>query len=551
MPGSGPDDLRAYPVLVVDDEPENLRVFELNFRRDFTILTAASGEEALEILNKQKVAVIVSDHRMAGMSGVEFLSRSRELDDRTIRILLTAYGDAETLSQAINDGSIYRFVPKPWQPDELRVTLRRAIERFAVDREREGLVRELGTINRIAETINRELSPDKLYDLLVGSLVELGFDGAALLLYDSGQERLSFERSLPEAQLGCVDLAGREVSAASAPGFLSAMLGGNVQTLRSEDVLDYEAPVRDWTTEVAAEEIIVAPIKGKEGLIGALAADNRSGSAALGAGERTLLAGVAAQAANAIQNARLVEDLRQTRLHVLRSDRLGTLGTLAAGLAHEINNPLVSIHTFLSLAAEKRHEDDPEFWDDYHSLASREVERIRNLVSTMSQLGRTSGDVGPREPCDLAEICAGVVKLTRRQAQAAGVGVALAPHGEQLAKVTASAEQLHQVFLNLVLNAIHSCEGGGEVVLALSTEGEADRPSSVCVSVSDTGHGIAEEDLEKIFDPFFTTRGPGAGTGLGLMISHRIVADHGGTIEVASRPGEGSTFRVRLPIPEA
>jgi response regulator RpfG family c-di-GMP phosphodiesterase len=163
-------DYREYPVLYVDDEPENLRIFELGFRREFSIITAASGEEGLRILNERPVALVLSDHRMPGMTGVDFLTRVRELDPKTIRVLVTAYGDAETLSVAINDGSIYRYVPKPWEADEMRLTLKRSIEVYALDREREGLVRELTAVNQIAQTINQELDLEPLLEQLLALL---------------------------------------------------------------------------------------------------------------------------------------------------------------------------------------------------------------------------------------------------------------------------------------------------------------------------------------------------------------------------------------------
>lgn len=127
-------DYREYPVLVVDDERENLRVFQLAFKRDFTIVPAESGEEALRILHERPIAIVLSDHRMPQMTGVQFLARAREVDPKTVRMLVTAYGDAETLGGAVNDGSIYRYVPKPWQPEEMRLALRRAIEVYALDR---------------------------------------------------------------------------------------------------------------------------------------------------------------------------------------------------------------------------------------------------------------------------------------------------------------------------------------------------------------------------------------------------------------------------------
>ena len=178
-------DHREFPILYVDDEPDNLRIFELTFRRDFTILTAASAEEGLVILNENPIAVVLSDHRMPGMSGVDFLSRVRAFDPKTIRMLVTAYGDVETLHTAINDGSIYRYIPKPWNPDDLRLTLQRGIETFALDRERETLIQELTQLNQLSRDLHRELDLSRVIALLLRAAQgDMGFDGAALLFFD-------------------------------------------------------------------------------------------------------------------------------------------------------------------------------------------------------------------------------------------------------------------------------------------------------------------------------------------------------------------------------
>jgi signal transduction histidine kinase len=278
-----------------------------------------------------------------------------------------------------------------------------------------------------------------------------------------------------------------------------------------------------------------------------LAVDNRRGGHGFSGDDQTLLEGLSHQAAIALQNARLVEDLRRSQEQVRRADRLGTLGTLAAGLAHEINNPLVSIHTFLSMAPEKRDDADGEFWGDYHELACKEVDRIRRLVETMRGLGRSPGTVATREAIDAAELVAGVVALVEREAGRAQVTVEHEREGE-LPEVFAVRDHLHQVVLNLVLNALHATPAGGRVGIRTLASPEGD---ALCIEVCDSGEGISEEDLGRIFDPFFTTKDPNEGTGLGLMICHRLVADHGGTIEVRSAQGEGSTFSVRLPAGEA
>jgi len=537
-------DYREYPVLYVDDEPENLRIFELSFRREFQILTATSAEAGLEIINGHPVALVLSDHRMPGMTGVEFLARVCEIAPETVRILVTAYGDVSTLQSAINNGSIYRYVPKPWTPDEMRVTLRRAVEVYALDRERIQLVHELTLLNRISRSLNSELELEPLLDRLLSTVIEeLGYDAAGILFFDARGEVLAWGHFAPESDVAG-SLRDLKITQRTAPDFMRRLMNGKAQLLHIDQALELEGPIRNWVTEVAAEETLVVPLVGKNGVLGALAVDNRRGGRRFTGDDQTLLEGLSNQAATAVENARLVEDLRRSREQILRADRLGTLGTLAAGLAHEINNPLVTIHTFLSMAPEKREQDDPEFWSNYHALACREVDRIRRLVDSMRRLGRSSGTDAATEHFDPGELAQEVLTLLQREASRARVAIRLDRESE-VPKITGVKDHVQQVLINLTLNAIHASPEHGAVQLRVFPErGEA----AVCVEVSDSGPGIPEEDLERIFDPFFTTKGPDQGTGLGLMICHRIVSDHGGTIEVRSQEGQGATFCVRIPV---
>jgi two-component system response regulator HupR/HoxA len=124
-------DYRAFPILIVDDEPEILRTFEFNYRRDFTIVTAGAVDEALELLRAHDVAVVIADQRMPGRTGVELLTAARELRPDALRLILTGYTDMETLVRGVNEGEIYRYVTKPWDSSELRGILRQAIDAFA------------------------------------------------------------------------------------------------------------------------------------------------------------------------------------------------------------------------------------------------------------------------------------------------------------------------------------------------------------------------------------------------------------------------------------
>ena len=540
-------DHREYPVLYVDNEVDNLRVFELTFRRDFTVLTAQSAREGLELFSQHPVAVVLSDQKMPGIEGVEFLRQVRELDSRAVRILVTAYGDAKILGDAINDGNIYRYLPKPWEPDDMRLTIRRAIEAYALESERATLLDELMILNRLSRSIHRDIDRGRLHDTLLSALRdELDFDGCALLLYNADTNTLQFSAAQPEDEVAA-RLAEIEFDEGAAPIFLDQLYKGDSHMLIGDDAAELESPVRNWLTEVSAEEIFVVPLIGKERFVGALAVDNRRGGQRMTHDGRMLVEGLAMQAVIAIENAQLVDDLRRSRAQVRRVDRLGTLGTLAAGLAHEINNPLVSLNTFLSLAPEKRETDDPSFWGEYHELACGELDRIRGLVAAMSQLGRGGPAASlSREAVPVAEVAQQVVHLLHQETERAGVSVRL-EIAESIPQIEAVRDQLHQVMLNLALNAIHASQTGGSIVISVDSGGPLAEPIGVRIRFQDSGDGISEENLERIFDPFFTTKDPDKGTGLGLMISHQIITDHGGSIEVESTPGEGTTFHVRLP----
>jgi signal transduction histidine kinase len=551
-------DYREYPILFVDDEPENLRVFELTFRREFQIRTARSGEEALQSLHDHPAALVLSDHRMGGMSGVELLAKVREVDPRTVRILVTAYGDAATLSEAINNGWIYRYVAKPWRPEEMRLTLRTGIEMYALFREREELLFEMEALNRAAKLLNRELELVPLLDRILATITDdFGFDGATVFLFDDAGARLQAMRSAPREEGGVsARLVDLDIAAERAPAFTGRLREGRTQVLRMSELTALEGPVRRLVTEVAADEILMVPLLGHAGVIGTLAVDNRRGGEDFGASDYTLLDGLGAQAVIAIENARLVADLKREREQVRRADRLGTLGTLAAGLAHEINNPLVAIRTFLTLAPAKRKEDDREFWHDYHELTLREVDRIHALVRTMGRLGRDGGEGSAHAACSLSEILDEAVSLLVPEATRAGVEVTV-ERADDVPKVVGVRDHLHQVALNLLLNAIHATARPARVAAGQGPMGHVtarlgaaglDGAEAAFLEIADDGYGIRSEDLERVFDPFFTTKGPDQGSGLGLMICHRIVSDHGGRIEVQSLEGRGATFRVLLPV---
>jgi signal transduction histidine kinase len=429
----------------------------------------------------------------------------------------------------------------------MRLAIRKAIELYALDRERGALLSELTLINQLSRALHRELDLRRLLALLLDAAHhELGFDAASLLFFTGNDGAMEWAGLEPGNNEVAERVRAIEITEQDAPEFIEALRNGQAQALRLDHSDDLEPPIQRWVLEVCAEEILVVPLMGNRGVVGAFAIDNRSGGRRFGADDRTLLDGLAMQAVVAIENARMVEELKRSREQVIRADRLGTLGTLAAGLAHEINNPLVSINTFLTLAPQKRNEEDDGFWTEYHELACSELDRIRGLVSTMSRLGH--GNDEPPTPAwtDVPALAREVVSLVQRDVRKAGVTLEL-EIADDAPLVMAVRDHIHQVILNLILNAVQAAARDGMVKVAVGAD-EARPGEGLWISVEDDGDGISPEHLERIFDPFFTTKDPDQGTGLGLMISHKIVTDHGGTVEVSSERDQGACFRVRLPV---
>lgn len=539
-------DHRDYPLLYVDDEPDNLRIFELTFRRDFKILTASSAEEGLEALNQNPIAVVLSDHRMPGMTGVEFLARVRAVDPNTIRMLVTAYGDAETLGTAINDGSIYRYVPKPWDPDDLRLTIRRGIEAYALDRERDQLIRELTQLDYLSRDLHRELEGGRVVSRLLGALTEeIDFDAAALLLYDPTGDRLLWEGIEPADEVADA-VARLEIRRDNAREFLEDLELGNKPVLRADQMEEHARVLRDWLTEVSAEEILVVPLNGSNGLLGAIAIDNRRGGGRLSQDDQVLLDGIANQAVIALENARTMEGLRAAEGSEGEIARPLLTGAVAMSLSRELEPPLSTLERFVAEAPVRREDAaDSDFWQERHREVRDDLAALRGVVTAMSKAA--PGDPTERRgEVDLSALLTRCVERAGRGFEQAGVALELAKPPSDL-RVVGLRSELDQVFTSLLDNALAATDSGGRVRVGVERCG-SEAGDTVAVHVEDSGRGIPEADLDRIFDPFFTTRMERNGRGMGLTMCRQIVESHGGSIEVQSRPREGTRFRVLLPV---
>ena len=254
-----------------------------------------------------------------------------------------------------------------------------------------------------------------------------------------------------------------------------------------------------------------------------------------------LLSTLANQTAIAIENARLYEDLKRSKSYIRRADRLASLGTLTAGLAHEIRNPLVAIKTLTQLLPDRL--DDEEFRDQFLKIASGEVDRISSLVNELLDFARPSDPKLEFE--DINTILDGMILLVSTETKKKQINI-LKSYASDLPPVLIDREQIKQVFLNILLNAIQATAENGRIMVKTRAFMKPGGEPYAQIEFTDTGCGIPGEHLEEIFNPFFTTKS--TGSGLGLSISHQIVQDHRGYIDVESQLERGSSFFINLPV---
>jgi two-component system NtrC family sensor kinase len=242
------------------------------------------------------------------------------------------------------------------------------------------------------------------------------------------------------------------------------------------------------------------------------------------------------------------EALRLAEAEVARGEKLASIGQLAAGIAHELNNPLTGVLTFTSLLRKKT-PDGSEDAEDLDTVIA-ETRRCAAIIRRLLDFAREKPP--QKAPVDLNALVTDTVRFVERSAALQQIEIALDPD-PALPPLQVDADLVKQVLMNILVNAQQAIEDHGRITVSTRrVQGkrlcDADGPA-VEIAIADTGCGIPAENLQRIFDPFFTSKEVGKGTGLGLSVSYGIVKAHGGEIEVESKVGQGSTFRVFLPAP--
>ena len=493
-------------VLVVDDDRLSRRaVVELLRGRGHDVTEAPDGETALELHDARPFPLVLLDWVMPGLDGLDVCRRMRAAKDgeAPVLILMTGRTRPEHLSAALDAGA-NDYITKPI--DELTLMTRLTIaERSVLERTRRELVEEALRGSEASFRTLIEASPDAILVHQEGRIVYTNPCALRLLGYQTPEE-----------------LVGKNYLDLVDPADTAEVLK------RMRECLSTDRPCTPHEIRFCAksdrspvlEEVSIPLIFNGGPAVVTVCRD-------------------------------LTERKRMER-QLMFADRMVSVGTLAAGVAHEINNPMAYVLSNLRFLAEEVHElenvlpsDRMAALSDLLAQAEDGAERVRLIVRDLKTF--SSDNAGEHGPVDVQRVLDGSINMAwneiRHRAQ-------LERNYAELPPVRASEAKLGQVFLNLLVNAAHALPEGKatENRITVATRRVEDR---VEVEVTDTGEGIPEEVAHRIFDPFFTTKPVGVGTGLGLSICHSIVQAFGGDISFRSEAGKGTTFSVTLPAAEA
>jgi len=383
-------DYKKFAILYVDDEEKSLKYFTRAFQDQFRVFTANNAQDGYALFEQHKddIGILMTDQRMPGEKGVQLLERARQLRPRVIRMLATAYSDLDAAIDAVNTGAIYKYVHKPWDVPNLEVTLRRALEFFMVQRERDQLLKEKLSV---------------LHNLLI-------------------------------------------------------------------------------------------------------------------------------------------------------TDRVVSLGVLAAGLGHHIRNSLVAIRTFLDLAPEKLQEEkvdleelrNPNFWKDFYGHVQKQLQRITELLTDLG-LATNTPKTGFTDAVSLRALLDETLPRIRTKTPEKMITIQNDIPAD-LPGLQADKHKLARFFELLLKDEVLNLNDGGKVVFSARQEQTPEGVSVVRLDITDNGPGLAAESVRSVFDPFIVRVDNPQEFGINLMACFFIVYHHGGKIDVQSQPGVGTTFSVILPL---
>ena len=500
-------------ILLIDDEPDILRVLAMSLRADgYEVLTAESGEAGLAIFDAQAPDIVLVDIKMPGIDGIEVLQEIKAMGTLTEVIIITGHGDIDNAVEALKYGAS-DFINKPVRDEALAVALKRAGEKLAIRRRLRDHTRDL---EERVEAATRALKRQAHFQ---AKLIRSSNDGIVatdqdlqVVIFNPGAEKIfGYPRSEVVQRRVLGDLYPQELAAEFEEGMREGA-GQREITPRETRIFSREGaeiPVR-FSGSILYE-------KGRQ-----------MGTVAF------------------FQDLRALKELERA---LLRRERLAAIGQTVAGVAHGIKNILHGLKGGRHLVdvGIARKDDDrlQKGWD----MVKRNIDRTSDLVM---DLLRYSKERTPQpEPCRPNAIAEEVCELVRAEAEAGGIAL-VRDLDPGIGEVVLDPHALHSVLLNLMKNAVDACREDPDRAETPQATIRTRREDEAVLrfEITDNGVGMDTDVQKRLFTSFFSTKGH-RGTGLGLMVTRKLVEEDGGTIAVSSSPGEGTTVTVRLPYQAA
>jgi PAS domain S-box-containing protein len=496
-------------LLLIDDEPDILRVLSMSLKADgYDVISAQSGAEGLAAFENENPAIVLTDIKMPGMDGIEVLKKVKDINPDAEVIIITGHGDIENAIEALKYGAS-DFITKPVRDETLSIALKRAREKLNIKQQLKEYTTDLE--KKIAAA-TRTLKRQSNFQI---NLIRSSHDGIVatdedlkIVIFNPGAERIfGYTQSETLNKMHATDLYPAKL----ADGLQEALTG-------KKSIKEFA-----WSeTAITSKDGETIPVRFSSKIL--QEKDQPVGTVAF------------------FQDLREIKRLEK---ELLRTERLAAIGQTVAGLAHGIKNILHGLKggSYLVDIGIKKNETErlKKGWD----MIKRNISRTSNLVMDLLSYSKE------REPeftiCFPNEIASDVCTLLQDEAQENNIKI-IKYFDDSIGEVSMDPGTIHEVLLNLMSNAVDAClfdeDTSKNFQIELKTTNEKD--NVIKFEVTDNGSGMSEEVITKLFTSFFSTKGH-RGTGLGLMVTRKLIEEHNGTIDVKSQLGQGTTFTVRLP----
>ena len=496
-------------LLLIDDEPDILRVLTVSLKADgYDVVSAQNGPEGIAAFEKEKPDIVITDVKMPGMDGIEVLKKVKNLNADTEVIIITGHGDIENAIEALKHGAS-DFINKPVRDEALAIALARAREKFDI---RQQLREHTTDLERKVDAATRELRRRSNFQInLIRSsndgIVATDKDLKIVIFNPTARNIFGYTPSETIIKMQATELFPAELAAE-----LQAALNGN------SDIKNLAW--RETTIESKDGESI--PVRFSSTIL--LENDQPVGTVAF------------------FQDLREIKRLEK---ELLKSERLAAIGQTVAGLAHGIKNILHGLKGGSYLVDIGIKKDESEKLKKGWDMIKRNIGRTSNLV--MDLLSYSKEREPEFETCLPNQIADDVCALLQDKARENNVK--LVKHfDDSIGEVSMDPNSVHEVLLNLMSNAVDAClfdeDTSKNFQVDLKTTSEKD--NVIRFEISDNGVGMDEDVIKKLFTSFFSTKGH-RGTGLGLMVTRKLIEEHNGSIDVNSQPGKGTTVIFRMP----